>query len=58
MGQYPQLRTDLLGYVPQNSKFNHRFPTKLGDVVALGSEKRGWRGWVFSGKLEKDQSRY
>ena len=36
-GQHHQLHTDLVGYVPQNSKSNHHFLIKVGDVVALGS---------------------
>ena len=36
-GQHPQMRTDLVGYVPQNSKSNLNFPVKVGDVVSLGS---------------------
>ncbi len=35
-GQHPQMRTDLVGYVPQNSKSNHHFPIKVGDVVVAG----------------------
>ena len=42
------MRTDLVGYVPQNSKSNHHFPIKVGDVIALGSEENGRWGWGFS----------
>ena len=52
-GQHHQLRTDLVGYVPQNSKSNHHFPIKVGDVVALGSdESRRW-GWGFSKEVKE-----
>ena len=52
-GQHHQLHTDLVGYVPQNSKSNHHFPIKVGDVVALGSdESRRW-GWGFSKEVEE-----
>ena len=52
-GQHHQLRTDLVGYVPQNSKSNHHFPIKVGDVVALGSDgSRRW-SWGFSKEVEE-----
>ena len=47
-GQHPQMRTDLVGCVPQNSKSNHHFPVKVADVVSLGSEESGKWGWGFS----------
>ena len=36
--EYPKMRADFVGYVPQNSKSNHHFPIKVSDVVVLGSE--------------------
>ncbi len=47
------MRTDLVGYVPQNSKSNHHFPIKVGDVVSLGSEESGKWGWEFSREVRE-----
>lgn len=47
------MRTDLVGYVPQNSKSIHHFPLKVGDVVALGNEERGKWGWGFSKEVRE-----
>ena len=52
-GQHPQMRSDLVGYVPQNSKSNHHFPIKVGDVVSLGSEESGKWGWGFSKEVRE-----
>ena len=52
-GQHHQQRTDLVGYVTQNSKSNHHFPIRVGDVVALNNnESRRW-GWCFSKEVEE-----
>ena len=47
------MRTDLVGYVPQNSKSNHHFLAKVGDVVSLGSEDSGKWGWMFSNEVRE-----
>ena len=57
-GQHPKIRTDFVGYVPQNSKWNHHFSVKVGDVLALGIEESGRWGWGSQRKLEKDHNRY
>ena len=51
--QHSQMRTDLVRYVPQNSKSKHHFPIKVDDVLALGSKEGGRWGWGFSKEVRE-----
>ncbi len=57
-GQHPQIRTDLVGYVPQNSKSNHHFPLRWVMLYCWAVKKAESGVGGSQRKLEKDQSRY